>query len=534
MVADDLDRVLVRADRAVAAEAPELALDGAGGRGVGGVLLAREREVGEVVDDADGELALGLVLLELGVHRERVCGGGVLGAQAVATAHDGEVAHAGLVEGGDDVLVQGLADGAGLLGAVEDGDLLDALGERLDEVLDGPGTVQTDLDQADLLAVRVEVVDGLLEGVAEGAHADHDAVGVLGAVVVEEVVAGAELLVDLVHVGLDDGGKRVIGGVAGLAVLEEDVAVLVRAADVRVLGVQGVVAEGLDRVHVEHVLEVLEVPGGDLLDLVRGAEAVEEVDEGRLALDGGEVGDGGEVHDLLDVALGQHGKAGLAAGHDVGVVAEDVQRVGGDGARRHVEDAGQALAGNLVHVGNHEEQALGGRVGGGEGTSTQRAVDGACGTGLGLHLDDAHGRAEDVLQALGRPLVDMVGHGAGRRDGVDARDLGEGVRHPGCRLVAVHGLEFSCHILSFEAIRSTTPVAVAESRPRALGPGDQRCLDLRHAPLHAATAQTRLTIAQRTGTGASFVRPPGALRPLGPPGRTMARRDGPLSRPPAG
>ncbi|KXB63897.1 hypothetical protein HMPREF1868_00411 [Olsenella sp. DNF00959] len=77
-------------------------------------------------------------------------------------------------------------------------------------------------------------------------------------------------------------------------------------------------------------------------------------------------------------------------------------------------------------------------------------------------------------------------------------------------------------------------MAVAESRPRTLGPGDQRCLDLRHAPLHAATAQTRLTIAQRTGTGASFVRPPGALRPLGPPGRTMARRDGPLSRPPAG
>ena len=37
---------------------------------------------------------------------------------------------------------------------------------------------------------------------------------------------------------------------------------------------------------------------------------------------------GGEVHDFLHVALAQHGETGLAAGHDVGVIAEDVQRVG--------------------------------------------------------------------------------------------------------------------------------------------------------------------------------------------------------------
>ena len=39
----------------------------------------------------------------------------------------------------------------------------------------------------------------------------------------------------------------------------------------------------------------------------------------------------------------QHGKAGLAAGHDVGVVAEDVQRVGGHGTGGHVEH-GRAAA----------------------------------------------------------------------------------------------------------------------------------------------------------------------------------------------
>ena len=438
VVADDLDRVLVGADGAVATEAPELALDGALGRRVGDVLGHREGEVGDVVDDAQGELALGLVLLELLEDGERGRGRLVLGAEAVASTDDGDLGHALLEEGGDDVLVEGLADGAGLLGAIEDGDLLHALGQGGDEVLDRPGAVEADLDEADLLAVGVEVVDDLLEGVAEGAHADDHAVRVSGAVVVEEVVAGAELLVDLVHVGLDHGRKVVVEAVAGLAVLEEDVAVLVGAARVRVLGVEGVVAEGLDGVHVEHVGEVGEVPGGDLLDLVGGAEAVEEVQERHLALDGREVGDGSEVHDLLHVALGEHGEAGLAAGHDVGVVTEDVERVGGDGTRGDVEDARQALARDLVHVRDHEEQALRRRVGGREGAGAKGAVDGAGGARLRLHLDDLDRGAEDVLQTLGRPLVDMVGHGARRGDRVDARHLGEGIRDPRGGLVAIH------------------------------------------------------------------------------------------------
>ncbi|VWM24354.1 Uncharacterised protein [Collinsella intestinalis] len=293
----------------------------------------------------------------------------------------------------------------------------------------------------------VQVVDDLLERIAEGAHAHDHAVGVAGAVVVEQMIVGAELGVHLVHVGLDDGGQRVVRAVAGLAVLEEDVAVLMAAAGRGMLGVERVVAERLDGVHVAHVLEVLVIPHGDLLDLVRGAEAVEEVDERRLAGERGEVGDGREVHDLLDVALGEHGKTGLAAGHDVGVIAEDVERVGGDGAGRDVEDARQALARDLVHVRDHEQKTLRCRVGGGEGASAQGAMHGAGGAGLGLHLDHVHGRAEDVLLALSGPLVDMVGHGAGRRDGIDSRHLGVRVRNVRGGLVAVHRFELAiCHI----------------------------------------------------------------------------------------
>ena len=54
---------------------PELALDGALGRGVGALVL-RQGGVGHIVHDADGELALGLGLLQLLIDREHALGPG--------------------------------------------------------------------------------------------------------------------------------------------------------------------------------------------------------------------------------------------------------------------------------------------------------------------------------------------------------------------------------------------------------------------------------------------------------------------------
>ena len=107
VVADDLDGVLVRADGAVAAEAPELALDGAFGRGGGGGDLL-EGHVGHVVDDADGELALGRVLLQLVIHGEDGGGRRVLRAEAVAAADNGDV---GLARVGKGSAFQCLCEG---------------------------------------------------------------------------------------------------------------------------------------------------------------------------------------------------------------------------------------------------------------------------------------------------------------------------------------------------------------------------------------------------------------------------------------
>ena len=227
--------------------------------------------------------------------------------------------------------------------------------------------------------------------------------------------------------------------------LEEDVAVLVAAAHVGMLGVQGVAAELGHGVHVAHVLEILIIPHGDLLDLVGGAEAVEEVDKGNLALQRGQMCHGGQIHDLLHVALAQHGEAGLTAGHHVGVVAEDVQRLGGHGTGGDVEHAGQLLRCDLVHVGDHQQQTLGRGVGGGQRTCAQRAVDSAGSARLGLHLHHLDLGAEDVLQAVGTPLIHEVRHGAGRGDGVDGCYLGKRIADMRRGVIAIHGLHFSYH-----------------------------------------------------------------------------------------
>ena len=296
----------------------------------------------------------------------------------------------------------------------------------------------------------VHVIDDLFRDVADGAHRDDHAVSVRRTVVVEETVVGAEFLVDLAHVLLDDPGDRVVVRVAGFSVLEEDIPVLGRAAEHRVLGVDGAGTERGDRVHIHHLGEIFVIPDRNLLDLVRGAEAVKEVDERHATLDRREVCDGAEVHNFLLVGLGEHRETGLTAGINVGVIPEDVQRVRSDATGRDMNDAGEQLAGDLIHIRDHQEQTLRRRVGGRQRTGSERAVYGTGGACLGLHLDDFHAFPENVSRRLTenvligrRPGVGHLCHRAGRGDRVNRGDFRERVRYVrGCR-VTVHRKFFS-------------------------------------------------------------------------------------------
>ena len=84
-----------------------------------------------------------------------------------------------------------------------------------------------------------------------------------------------------------------------------------------------------------------------------------------------------QIHALLDIARGQEGKAGLPRGHDILVVAKDAEGIGGKRPRADVENGGQQLPGNFVHVGNHQQKALRGGVGSRQRAGLERSVQGS-------------------------------------------------------------------------------------------------------------------------------------------------------------
>ena len=407
-VANDLDRVLVRADRAVRAHAPELCAGLAFG---GGVDLLRQRQGGEghVVNNADGEVVLRGLGLEVFVNRQDLARGGVLGGQAVAAADDLHRDAFFLVDRAD-ILIERLAHCARLLGAVEHGDALAGRRHGGEEVLGRERAVQMHIDHADLFALRHQVIDGLLGGLGDRAHNDDDAVGIRRAVIIVQMIVAAGQLVDLLHVVLNSGRDRGDLLVACLAALEEDIRVDRGAAGGGVLRVERVLAECLEGVHVHQRAQVLVVERLDLLDLVRGAEAVEEVQHRHAAVDRGQVRDRAQIHDLLRRRGRQQREARVAYAHHVRMVAEDGECMRGQGTRGNVEHARQHLACDFVHVRDHEQQALRCGIGGGQRAGLQRTVYGAGRTALGLHLNDIDRLAEQVLFAVGRPFVHILRH----------------------------------------------------------------------------------------------------------------------------
>ena len=447
--ADDLDGVFVGADRAVRAKTVEQGAEDVLAFDVEGLVVAEAGE-GEVVIRADAEF---LFRCERGhvVEHGLDHGRGELGGTQTVTAvedhrdHHGGVGLGGLGDRGADIEVERVAVGARLLGAVEHGDALDGRRQGVDHGGGVERPEQADDDQADLPVVGDEVLDGGGDGQGAGTH-DHDDIGgVRGADVVKQVVLPTGEGGKLVHVGLDDGRHGIVILVHGLAAGEVHVRVLGGTADGRTVRGQGALAVGDDQVFVDHGAHVVHGQLLDLHDLVGGAEAVEEVDEGNARLQGGLGGDQGKILGFLNVLGTQQAPAGLAGGHDITVVAEDGQTLAGDGAGGYMEDRGDQLAGDLVHVGDHEQQALGGGEGGAQCTSAQRTVNGAGHTGLGLHLGDDRDGAPDVLLLGGGLGVRFRRHRRGRRDGIDGYDFTCGICDVRTCLVSVNSDHFSRH-----------------------------------------------------------------------------------------
>ena len=188
---------------------------------------------------------------------------------------------------------------------------------------------------------------------------------------------------------------------------------------------------------------------------MRGAEAVEEVQERHSALETGHEGEGGHVLRLLNGGAGENGEAGRPGCVDVGVVSEDRERVPGNGTGSDVEDARLQLAGDLEHVRQHQEQALARRERRRQRATLQGAMDDAGGTSLRLHLDDLRHLPPQVPATGRRPGVGQLPHRARRRDRIDGDHLGQPVRDARRRLVAVED----------------QPLQLARFHTQKLGPG---------------------------------------------------------------
>ena len=377
-------------------------------------------------------------------HGLRHCGGEFLGPQTVAAAEDaGRVAL--FHEGGADVEVQGFAEAAGFLGAVEHGDGFNRGRDDLEQVFHGEGTVQANLHEAETLALRVQQVDHFFDGFTGGTHGDDHAVGFRMAHIVEGTVFAAGNAFNLLHRFDDDVRNGVVEEVPAFGVLEIDVGVLRGAALVRMFRIHGVLPEFVHLFPVDDLADVFIVDDFDFLDFVGSAEPVEEVAERHAGFDGGQMGHQSEVHTFLNRAGAQEGEAGLTGGHHVLLVAEDAQGVGGKRAGGNVEHGGEQFARDLVHVGDHEQEALRGRKRAGHGARDQRTVHGTGGARFGLKLTHGNGLSHQVFFAGGGPVVSQFAHHGGRRNRIDTGDVAQRVGDMrGCR-VAVHGFPFLGH-----------------------------------------------------------------------------------------
>ncbi len=204
--------------------------------------------------------------------------------------------------------------------------------------------------------------------------------------IVEQLVLPSGPCCELVHDLLDGVGAVPVEQVARFPRLEEGVRILGGSPQNRMVRGQGALPVGLHQVVRDHETQVIVGQFDDFGYFVRDPEPFEEVQERDPACKGGGLPDTGEVVGFLHRVGRKKREPGLAAGHDVGVVAENRQGVGRHGPGCNVHAVGGQLAGDLVHVRDHEQQALGGGECGAQSAGLQGAVDRTRGSSFGLQF----------------------------------------------------------------------------------------------------------------------------------------------------
>ncbi len=221
--------------------------------------------------------------------------------------------------------------------------------------------------------------------------------------------------------------------------MEEDIGILRGAAQHRMFWRQGTRAVSADQFRRQHFCQYFVVDRNNLRHFMRSAETVEEMQHRDAPGQRRGRGDHRHIVRFLHRIGRQQREAGGARRHHVRMVAEDRQRMRCDGARGDVEDRRRQFAGNLVHVGNHQQEALRRRKGRRQRPRLQRAMHRAGGAAFGLQLDDLRHAAPDVGLALRRPFVGQFAHAGRGGDRIDRDHFGNPEGNRGDGFVAVDG-----------------------------------------------------------------------------------------------
>ena len=480
IVIDNADSLLIGADSTVRAKTPEFALDSALGQHIRHIRRSLNRGMINVIIDSHREITLRLIGRQIIEHADNIRRYGILGGQTIAAAdHHNRTAG----QSHRHILMQRGTDSTRHLDTVQHSHALYSLRQHRQHIFRRERTEQTHLQETDLTALCQQMIHRLISHLADRAHSHDDIGGIGRAVIIKRMILAACQLTDPAHIISHDSRQLLMIPVAGLLGLEENVGILRRALYSGVAGIQRTRTEGTQRLLIDHTSQIVIIPDLDLLLLMRGTEAVKEMQERQTALDSRQMCHGGQIHSLLHAGRTQHGKACLVTGHNVTVIAEDAESMTGDGARRNVHNAGQQLTRNSVHIGDHQQKTLRCSICRSKRTRSQSAVESTCSAALRLHFGNRDLLAKNIFTACCLPLIHILRHRRRRRDRINSGNISESVCDISRRLIAVH----CCLKLLFCHYRNQTLSKISHKKikdpvhgitprtakqPKALSPAD--------------------------------------------------------------
>ena len=353
VVTDNLDRVFVSTNGTVTAKTPEFALNCTFSSSVGCSFFF-ERKICNIVYDTKCKVGLRSVLRKFFVDSKDAGRRSILRTKTISTADNSINLAAFRCKSCNNIEVKRLAQGTGFLSSIKNSNFLNCFRNSCYQMFSRERTIKAYLYKTYLLTICYHIIDNLFCNVTDRAHSDNNFFSIGCTVVVKEFIVCADFSINLVHILFNDSRNCIIILVAGLSMLEEDIAVLVRTAHYRTLGVKSAFAECINCIHIAHFFKIIKIPNLNFLNFVGSTETVKEVKEGNAALNSCQVSNCAKVHNFLCVCLSEHCKTCLAAGINVRMVAKNIKRVRSYATSRYVEYAREQLTCYFIHIGYHE------------------------------------------------------------------------------------------------------------------------------------------------------------------------------------